>query len=103
MIFQLHLQVGLDEISHPQLINALSRVEELKEYIGAFKKKSFLTGKVLLHCNSAADLVHVGIDNSLLQSVFFESYLVGWKSCGLPLEMLESVRSNVDIHACRHE
>ena len=91
------MQVGknLNEISRPELVNALSRIEELDDYMEVLEKKKILTGKVLFKCTKASDLSHVGIDNELVQSVFFDHYLVEWKRSGVPIEMISPVSNSL--------
>jgi len=81
----------LNEISRPELLNALSRIEELDDLMEVLEKKKLLSGKVLCKCTKASELSQVGIDSELVQSFFFDNYLVEWKSGGVPIEMISPV------------
>ena len=82
----------MHEVSHLELINAMSLIEELEECLPSLSSKKIMTGRLLCRCNSGTDLMPYGFNDELIASIFYDDYLSTWKIDGVPVEMIAPVR-----------
>lgn len=88
----------LSDLSHSELVNALTRIEELDEALPVLSAKKMLTGKLLSRCNNVTDLVPLGFEEALIAPFFFEEYFTRWKNEGVPLRMIAPLPGDVCIY-----